>query len=200
LTHQNFRLTYSAKFLAERHRQAVVDNREILPSQIRSTERIQFGNANISYQQAWRTREVLRLEIEGDEAKSFRRIPGLLNAWTTEDSDNYGILECENGQFKWIFIAPQATRHAFQVCRPFVALDGCHTKSRYRMTLLIASTLDANNEILPLAWAIVLIKDSDNWRWFLYHLKGSFVGINTSENVRNDFHCYLCSFHHILIP
>ena len=46
------------------------------------------------------------------------------------------------------------------------------------MTLLVAYTLDGNNEILPLAWAVVPIKDKDNWIWFLSHIKEWFYRID----------------------
>jgi transposase-like protein len=46
------------------------------------------------------------------------------------------------------------------------------------MTLLLACTLDSNNEILPLAWAVVPIEDKENWIWFLKNLKESFLNID----------------------
>lgn len=51
------------------------------------------------------------------------------------------------------------------------------------MTLLVACTLDGNNEILPLAWAIVPIEDKDNWAWFLSHMKEWFYGMDAEEVV-----------------
>ena len=73
--HQNFGQAHSVAFLVSRHRTAVVDNREILPKQIQSVERIQHGNFGVSYQQAWRTREALRQELEGDEQKGLKSFP-----------------------------------------------------------------------------------------------------------------------------
>ena len=40
-----------------------------------------------------------------------------------------------------------------------MALDATHTKSKYRMMLLIAITINANDNLLPLAWALVLTKN-----------------------------------------
>jgi hypothetical protein len=37
------------------------------------------------------------------------------------------------------------------------------------MQLLIASGIDANNHILPLAYALVPIKCTKWWQWFLKH-------------------------------
>ena len=73
--HKNFGQAHSVAFLVSRHRTAVVDNPEILPKQIQSVERIQHGNFGVSYQQAWRTREALRQELEGDEQKGLKSFP-----------------------------------------------------------------------------------------------------------------------------
>jgi hypothetical protein len=51
------------------------------------------------------------------------------------------------------------------------------------MTLLVISILDGNNEILPIAWAMVLIEDMENWTWFLDHIKQSFKDINCEDMV-----------------
>jgi transposase-like protein len=45
------------------------------------------------------------------------------------------------------------------------------------MTLLTAVALDANDEILPLCWALVPIEDGDNWEWFLGHMREIFPEI-----------------------
>jgi hypothetical protein len=83
--------------------------------------------------------------------------------WKEGDEENWGCVEGSgDGKFLRCFIAPAATRAAFEACHPLIALDGCHTKSRYQMTLLLACATDGNNKILPLAWAVVPIEDGDN--------------------------------------
>ena len=44
--------------------------------------------------------------------------------------------------------------------------------------LLIAFTINGYNEILPFTWAVVLIKDEENWIWFLQLLKDCILGID----------------------
>ena len=86
-----------------------------------------------------------------------------MNLLIEADDGNYTNIGVKDNYFQCCFVAPAATRTGFDACRPFLTLDGCHTKSRFRMTLLLACTVDGNNEILPLALAIILIKDKDNW-------------------------------------
>lgn len=52
-------------------------------------------------------------------------------------------------------------------CRPFISLDGCFLKGPYGGQLLTAVGLDANNQMYPIAWAVVETKNIDSWSWFL---------------------------------
>jgi hypothetical protein len=87
--HHRFQQANSIAFLKDWNRDAIVDNREITPAQIQSMERIRFGNARVSYQQAWRIREALLEESEGNEAEGFKKIPALMNFLIEADNRNY---------------------------------------------------------------------------------------------------------------
>ncbi|KAH0675262.1 hypothetical protein KY285_023063 [Solanum tuberosum] len=43
----------------------------------------------------------------------------------------------------------------FQTCRPVISVDGTHMYGKYDIKLLIAIGIDGNDNILPLAFAIV---------------------------------------------
>ena len=38
------------------------------------------------------------------------------------------------------------------------------------MILLVAAMYDANDKVLPIAWALVPTEDGEQWLWFLQHL------------------------------
>jgi hypothetical protein len=52
-------------------------------------ERIRFGNARVSYQQAWRIQEALHEESEGNEAEGFKKISALMNFLIEANNRNY---------------------------------------------------------------------------------------------------------------
>ncbi|KAI9784480.1 MAG: hypothetical protein M1839_002136 [Geoglossum umbratile] len=108
LIHQKFPKANSVAFLRDQSHAAVSDNREIAPAQIQSTERIQFGNAGVSYQQAWCIQEALRKELEGDEAEGFKKIPALINILIEANNRNYVDIAVRNNHFQCCFIAPSA--------------------------------------------------------------------------------------------
>jgi transposase-like protein len=92
------------------------------------------------------------------------------------DNGSLGKLEYdeETGHFQAAAFAPSATIHAHQFLRNFVAFDACHTKSKYPMTLMIAVGIDANNNAIPLAWALVPTESEEWWTWFCNFLKEAF--------------------------
>lgn len=77
-------------------------------------------------------------------------------------------------QFERYFVAPGSTRFGFVHCRQLLTLDGTFTLSRYRMTLLIATTIDGNNETLPPCWGLVPNEIIEHWCWFLSRFSEAF--------------------------
>jgi transposase-like protein len=67
-----------------------------------------------------------------------------------------------------------STRATLSTLRPFYALDGTHTRSRYNLTLLIAVGIDGEDRILPLAWALVPTENEVWWSWFCKNLVKAF--------------------------
>nr|KAJ0213335.1 hypothetical protein LSAT_V11C400182760 [Lactuca sativa] len=55
-------------------------------------------------------------------------------------------------------------------CRKVIGVDGCFLKGVCRGELLSTVGRDANNNIYPLAWAIVNVENKRTWKWFLDNL------------------------------
>ncbi|KAK8623432.1 hypothetical protein V6N13_118317 [Hibiscus sabdariffa] len=55
-------------------------------------------------------------------------------------------------------------------CRPFIGIDGCFLKSVSKGVLLVAIGRDGNNQMFPVAWAIVEREGKESWGWFLQKL------------------------------
>ncbi|XVF34154.1 hypothetical protein REPUB_Repub18cG0034000 [Reevesia pubescens] len=56
-------------------------------------------------------------------------------------------------------------------CRHFLRLDGCFLKSLTKGELLVAVGRDGNNQMFPVAWALVEVECTAAWRWFIELLK-----------------------------
>ncbi|RYQ88034.1 hypothetical protein Ahy_B09g095478 isoform D [Arachis hypogaea] len=60
---------------------------------------------------------------------------------------------------------------AFRHCKPVVQVDGTHLYGKYKGCLLVAVSQDGNNNIIPIAFAIVEGETSDAWHFFLSNLR-----------------------------
>lgn len=66
-------------------------------------------------------------------------------------------------------------------CKSIIRIDGFHLKGQCKGQLLTAVGVDGNDEIFPLAYAIVEIKSKESWIWFLQLL------LDDIEDVRWTF-------------
>ncbi|XP_016167221.1 uncharacterized protein LOC107609716 [Arachis ipaensis] len=74
--------------------------------------------------------------------------------------------------FDKIYICLDACRNGFvKGYRPLIGLDGCFLKGYYGGQLLTAMSLDANNHVFVIAYAITRAENTENWMWFLTRLQ-----------------------------
>ena len=59
---------------------------------------------------------------------------------------------------------------AFMHCPPLLCIDATFMYGKYKEYVLIATTIDGNCHILPVAFAIVKNESADTWGWFLSFL------------------------------
>ena len=83
----------------------------------------------------------------------FSQIPAYLERMHRADNGGKSQLKtCQvTGAFKAVAITPSATINASRYIRGFYALDACHIKSQFPMMLMIAVSINANNNVVPLA-------------------------------------------------
>ena len=65
-------------------------------------------------------------------------------------------------------------------CRPFICLDGCHIKTRYKGVLLTAVGIDPNDCIYPVAFGLCEVECTSSWEWFLKNIKDDLNITNTA--------------------
>ncbi|XP_031396836.1 uncharacterized protein LOC116207857 [Punica granatum] len=73
--------------------------------------------------------------------------------------------------FKRFYVGFEGLKQGFlNGCRPVISLDGCFLKTHLGGQLLSAIGRDGNNQMFPIAWAVVEGENEDSWRWFLHRL------------------------------
>lgn len=75
----------------------------------------------------------------------------------------------EGGQvFERIFISYDGQLRGFlSGCRPIIGLDACFLKGPFGGHLMYAVARDANNQMFPLAFAVVEAETKGSWTWFM---------------------------------
>lgn len=136
----------------------------VKPKQLIIEERLDWGN-KINYQQAHRLREKLRTKIFGDEILSFQKMPSLISKMKSSAYAEYEV--DEHSHFHRAWALPKCFENLVGYLRDFGAIDGTHCTTCHRLVLLAVTSLDGDEEVLILAWALVSQEDHENWLWFL---------------------------------
>lgn len=78
------------------------------------------------------------------------------------------INESDPNKFKRIYICYHALKEGWKLgCRPILGLDGCFLKTICGGQMLSAVGRDGNNQMYPVAYAVVESENADSWRWFI---------------------------------
>ncbi|XP_056158389.1 uncharacterized protein LOC130134754 [Syzygium oleosum] len=78
------------------------------------------------------------------------------------------VIEKLNGMYSYEFTSEKGI---LEGCRPLKGLYGCFLKGMLKGELLIVVGRDANNQMYPIAWAVVEVENKDSWGWFAKALK-----------------------------
>jgi transposase-like protein len=82
---------------------------------------------------------------------------------------------------------------AFRHMQPVFSVDGTFLIGKYQSTLLIATGIDAEKSLVPLAFALVEKENKGSWAWFLRLVRIHVVGLGISICVLSDRHASILS-------
>ncbi|XP_047264606.1 uncharacterized protein LOC124896802 [Capsicum annuum] len=77
--------------------------------------------------------------------------------------------------FKFISWAFKPCIDGFRTCCPVISVDGTYLYGKYEIKLLIVVGIDGNDNILPLAFAIVDGESKEAWKWFFRKLSAHVI-------------------------
>ena len=89
--------------------------------------------------------------------------------------------------FQRFYSCLKVCKDYFVFCRPIIGLEGCFLKGKYGGgELLSAVGRDANDQLLPLAYAVVEVENKETWTWFLELLIGDLGGIDVCRTIVHE--------------
>ncbi|XP_052735579.1 uncharacterized protein LOC108341574 [Vigna angularis] len=160
----------NAKWLSQEIDRSLVDNHNLRVNDIR-TKALRKWNSNVSISKARRAKLIATRQVEGDFKEQYKRIYDygheLLRC--NPGSTVQIKVESHNGDpiFQRMYVCLKACKDSFISCRPIICLDECFLKGYYKGELLTAVGRDPNDQMLPLAYAVVEVENKDSWTWFL---------------------------------
>lgn len=185
--HDGWQRANSVPYQSRLHRDLIAGDRLVRPRTIRSESRVKSG-VHLPYYQAWRTKKAVLNELDGDATAQFQLIQPMLNylrqqgtlldGRLTQNTLDKAIYEgyydgayvrfkrSENNVFLAAAVLPTASLLAWHLNRKFLVFDGAHCSSKFGGILLIATTIDPDEETLILAWALVPSESQEWWSWF----------------------------------
>ncbi|XP_073290826.1 uncharacterized protein [Primulina huaijiensis] len=107
----------------------------------------------IGYRKVWKGKEIAMHDIHGSEKGCYDRLRWYCQA----------VRETNPGSVAEFGFATG--------CRPLIFLDGTHIKNKYKGSMLLVVTKDANDDLFTLAYSVVDAENDSNWEWFCYHLR-----------------------------
>ncbi|XP_073224426.1 uncharacterized protein [Cicer arietinum] len=139
-------------------------------------------NYTISYRKAWLGKNKAIEQIYGNWEESYNQLPRWLLVMRTfapgtiikmETIPAYNEHGLINGMtiFHRLFWAYVPCISAFKFCKPIVQVDGTWLYGKYKGTLLVAVAQDGNDNIIPIAYALVEGETKEAWSFFLRNLR-----------------------------
>ncbi|XP_025625213.1 uncharacterized protein [Arachis hypogaea] len=139
-------------------------------------------NYTISYRKAWLAKQKAVESIFGSWEASYEALPILFEAMCHKETSavvHFETMHAHRGKdlvpnirvLHRVFWSFYPCIRAFRHCKPIVQVDETHLYRKYKGCLLVVVSQDGNNNIMPIAFAIVEGETSDAWHFFLSNLR-----------------------------
>ena len=101
----------------------------------------------------------------------FGNLPHLLDALRDANAVARTEVTVNDSRFFRAFLCIGACSMAFQHSSKVLGVGGCHGKTKHGGVLLVATAIDGNKSIFPVAVGIAEVECIDVWTWFHRNLR-----------------------------
>ncbi|XP_052728541.1 uncharacterized protein LOC108327442 [Vigna angularis] len=160
----------NVKWLSETLDNSLHENPNLKINEIRS-KALRKWNTNVTISKARREKIIASCKVEDSFKNQFKRIYDYTHELLrcNPGSTIKVKVDSDNGEttFQRFYVCLKACKVNFLSCRPSIGLNGCLLKGKYKGELFTSIGRDPNDQMLPLAYAIVEVENKDSWTWFL---------------------------------
>ncbi|GKV06937.1 hypothetical protein SLEP1_g18754 [Rubroshorea leprosula] len=125
-----------------------------------------------------KTKDKLKKKFESVSNAEYNRLFDYANELRSKDPEASVVLQCcrqsvdTTPTFLRMYVCFSALKKGFLAgCRRVIGVDGAFLKGAYKGELLTAVGRDANNQMYPIAWAVVEVEKKETWEWFFEELR-----------------------------
>ncbi|KAL4346419.1 hypothetical protein GQ457_17G005010 [Hibiscus cannabinus] len=149
----------SCKMIQKHFRDIILMNPKMKVATLKEMCQTELG-AYATYDMCRRARKAILKEMQGSYVEEFANLWGYAAELLRSNPGSTVSIQVdrENGgtRFHRMYICLGALKQGWRSgCRPFIGIDGCFLKSVSKGVLLVAVGRDGNNQMFPVAWAIV---------------------------------------------
>ncbi|KAL3833413.1 hypothetical protein ACJIZ3_008149 [Penstemon smallii] len=163
----------TSKFLAKKYQHHIRSNPEWPVYSMQ--EIMQMENQTLlSISKMYRAKIHATKLINGSECEQYAKLWDYCEEIKRTNPNTTIKIKCKHvlgsgeTMFKRFYICWGALKKGFlEGCRPVIGIDGTHLKTERGGVLLTAVGIDGNNNMFPIAYAMVLTEKRKTWDWFL---------------------------------
>ncbi|KAL0446004.1 UNVERIFIED_CONTAM: hypothetical protein Slati_1728300 [Sesamum latifolium] len=168
-----------ASYLAKRMESTIRDHPNIPVQQLKNTILRKY-KVDVSKQKVQRAKREALKKIRGADSVQYEKLWDYCETVRKYNPGSKLILKkLEDSNppiFDIMYVCLWALKNGFlSGCRPIIGLDGYFLKTCYGGQMLVAVGRDENDNMFPIAMAVVQVENRENWTWFLGELLDDMV-------------------------
>ncbi|KAH7851517.1 hypothetical protein Vadar_012810 [Vaccinium darrowii] len=163
----------TARYISSRILNLVREDPSLKIKVLQASVRDTTGGYNPSYDKTWLGKQIAIESIFGDWDQSYEKLLRYLaavqhfNPGTEFKINTVPSVIPGTVIFDQVFWAFASAIEGFRHCRPVLCVDGTFLTGKYKGVMLIAVSQDAENQLFPIAFAVVERETKESWGWFL---------------------------------
>ncbi|XP_013624453.1 PREDICTED: uncharacterized protein LOC106330549 [Brassica oleracea var. oleracea] len=139
---------------------------------LKATMEIWAMKNNYDFLHAWEAREYAIAAGRGIPDESYAKIPKYLHMIEDANPGSHTHYETKkDGRFMYLFMPfGQSVRGFHSHMRRVIVVDGTFLKNKYKGVLLVATAVDGNSNLYPIAFGVADSENEESWEWFFRQL------------------------------
>jgi hypothetical protein len=106
-------------------------------------------------------------QVNGSYEEQYKHTREYGEAILRWNPGNNVFIQKEGLFFQRMYVCMDACKKGWvSGCRPIVSVDACHLKGHLGGQLMCAIGKDGNDDIFPIAYAVMEVETKDSWSWF----------------------------------